>query len=119
MNEAGFQVAVSRVLRMGVTASAVLIAAGFLGSLLVGWDGSLRGLTSDGGAPTSFAQLGRRLLELRPIAITQLGLLTLIATPVVRVVVSVVEFARERDLPYVAMTLTVLGVLLVSLLLVR
>src|SRR5437879_140922 len=43
--------------------------------------------------------------------IIQLGLLLLIATPVARVVCSVVGFARQRDVTYVALTLTVLAVL--------
>ncbi len=46
----------------------------------------------------------------------QLGLLLLIATPIARVVFSVVGFAIERDRMYVAFTLIVLAVLLYSLL---
>jgi uncharacterized membrane protein len=46
----------------------------------------------------------------------QLGLLFLIATPIVRVAFSVVAFALERDRMYVAFTLIVLAVLLYSLL---
>lgn len=47
--------------------------------------------------------------------IIQLGLLLLIATPVVRVAFSVVAFALERDRMYVVITLIVLAVLLFSL----
>jgi uncharacterized membrane protein len=47
--------------------------------------------------------------------IIQLGLLVLIATPVARVVFSVVAFALERDRLYVVVTLIVLGVLTFSL----
>jgi uncharacterized membrane protein len=47
--------------------------------------------------------------------IIQLGLLLLIATPVARVVCSVVGFARQRDFTYVGLTLIVLAVLLYSL----
>lgn len=47
--------------------------------------------------------------------IIQLGLLLLIATPVVRVAFSVLAFALERDWLYVAVTLIVLGVLVFSL----
>jgi len=46
----------------------------------------------------------------------QLGLLLLIATPIARVVFSIVGFAIERDRMYVAFTLIVLAVLLYSLL---
>jgi uncharacterized membrane protein len=47
--------------------------------------------------------------------IIMVGLLLLVATPVARVVFSVVGFLRERDFLYVALTLIVLGVLLYSL----
>src|SRR5579883_2679620 len=49
-------------------------------------------------------------------AIIQLGLLLLIATPVVRVFFSALAFLRQRDYTYVVLTLIVLGVLLYSLL---
>jgi uncharacterized membrane protein len=45
----------------------------------------------------------------------QLGLLLLIATPVVRVAYSVVAFALQRDRTYVVITLIVLAVLLYGL----
>ena len=45
----------------------------------------------------------------------QLGLLVLIATPVARVVFSVLAFLRQRDWVYVAVTLIVLGLLCYSL----
>ena len=48
-------------------------------------------------------------------AIIQLGLLVLIATPVIRVIFSVFAFARERDWAYVGITLVVLVILLYSL----
>jgi uncharacterized membrane protein len=48
-------------------------------------------------------------------AIIQLGLLLLIATPVIRVIFSVAAFWLERDRVYVAFTLVVLAVLLYSL----
>ena len=49
------------------------------------------------------------------LAIMQLGLLILIATPIARVVFSVFAFAREGDHMYVVFTLIVLAVLLYSL----
>jgi uncharacterized membrane protein len=50
-----------------------------------------------------------------PLSIIQFGLLLLIATPVARVVFSVIEFALERDYLYVAISSIVLMVLLYSL----
>ena len=49
------------------------------------------------------------------LAVMQLGLLLLIATPIARVVFSVFAFAFEGDRMYVAFTLIVLAVLLYSL----
>jgi uncharacterized membrane protein len=45
----------------------------------------------------------------------QLGLLFLLATPVVRVAFSILAFALQRDRLYVGVTLVVLGVLLYSI----
>jgi len=45
----------------------------------------------------------------------QLGLLLLLATPVARVVFSILAFARQRDPFYVGVTLIVLAVLLYSI----
>ncbi len=47
--------------------------------------------------------------------VIQLGLLLLIATPVARVVFSVIAFAMRGDRTYVLVTLMVLGVLIYSL----
>jgi uncharacterized membrane protein len=43
------------------------------------------------------------------------GLILLVATPVVRVAFSVLAFLRQRDYPYVAITVFVLGILLFSI----
>lgn len=48
-------------------------------------------------------------------SIIQLGVLLLIATPVARVVLSLVGFALERDRTFVAITALVLAILLYSL----
>ena len=48
-------------------------------------------------------------------AIIQCGLLLLIATPVARVVFSIVAFALEKDRLYVVLTLTVFLILIYSL----
>jgi uncharacterized membrane protein len=48
--------------------------------------------------------------------IIELGILLLVATPICRVIFAVVAFAVERDKLYVAVSLTVLGVLLYGML---
>ena len=106
---------VSGVLIVGVVTSAVLMTIAFAASLVVGWDGSLRGLPTVTSSATDFSAVAGAVLELRPIAIAQVGLLVLIATPVMRVMASVVAFVLERDRLYAAITLGVLMILLVSL----
>jgi uncharacterized membrane protein YfcA/uncharacterized membrane protein len=68
--------------------------------------------------PQTLGEVWAGLLILRPQAVITLGLLLLIATPVVRVAVSVVAFALERDRRYVVITLAVLAILMISIFLV-
>jgi uncharacterized membrane protein YfcA/uncharacterized membrane protein len=65
--------------------------------------------------PQTFDQVWAGLLVLRPQAVIALGLLLLIATPVMRVAVSVIAFAAERDRRFVVITLVVLLILLFSI----
>lgn len=114
-----FRSLVSGVLILGVSLSAILIALGFAGSLVVGWEGSLRGLAAATRSASDFSAVGTGLLDLRPIAVAQAGLLVLVATPVLRVAASFVAFVLERDRLYAAITLGVLAILLVSLFVLR
>jgi uncharacterized membrane protein len=115
VNPTRFRVLVSGVLIIGVALSAVLMTVGFVTSLAVGWEGSLRGLPATTLPASDFSGVGPGLRELRPIAFAQAGLLALIATPVLRVVASVVAFVFERDRLYAVITMVVLAILLVSL----
>jgi len=53
----------------------------------------------------------------RGLAITQLGIICLLLTPVIRVALSIVGFAMERDRAYVVITTVVLATLICSMLL--
>ena len=110
---------VSWVLLIGVSMAAALIGAGLLGSFAVGWQGSLIGLAHADVAIDSFGDLAEGLPALRPQAIAQLGLLVLVATPIIRVATSLVAFALERDRLYVLLTTIVLAILLASAFLIR
>jgi uncharacterized membrane protein len=57
----------------------------------------------------------RSTLMLSGRGIIQIGLLILIATPVMRVILSLASFARQRDWLYVGFTALVLALLLFSL----
>jgi len=100
------------ILQGGVTLSAFFIIVGLL--LLPTRPGglSIQRLLN---FPQTLDQIRQGLLILRPQAIIALGLLVLIATPVVRVAASIVSFALERDRKYVVITSVVLAILLFSI----
>lgn len=114
-----FRGVISTVLAVGVATSAAIIGIGFVGALAVGWDGSLLGAAAGTDRVSDFGRLLDGLAVLRPAAIVQLGLLALIATPVVRVAASLVGFLLERDWSYVVITAVVFGILMASLFLIR
>ncbi|KPV49515.1 hypothetical protein SE17_32180 [Kouleothrix aurantiaca] len=69
--------------------------------------------------PTAVPNIGDvlgRVAALRPSGFLALGLLVLIATPILRVVGSIGAFVYERDWRFAAITSLVLAVLAVSLL---
>jgi uncharacterized membrane protein len=113
------RVALSLVLAIGVLTSAVLVAIGFAGALAVGWDHSLSGAAGGSGNLADMTRIGQRLVELRPVGLVQLGLLVLLATPVLRVATATVAFLVERDAIYALISATVLAILLGSIFLVR
>jgi uncharacterized membrane protein len=55
------------------------------------------------------------VLQLDGIAIIQLGVVVLLATPITRIAFSVLAFAMEKDILYVIITLIVLGVITFSI----
>ena len=65
--------------------------------------------------PTFPSVVAREAVAGKPYAIIGFGMLLLIATPVVRVALSVVFFLVQRDWLYVGITVFVLAVLLLSL----
>ena len=117
-DEHAFAVVLGKVLRSGVLLAAAIVLAG--GIIYVARRGSSK---------ADFAVFRSEPMELRSVrgiisqattgsgrGLIQLGLLVLIATPILRVLFSVVGFWLERDFAYVALTLIVLGVLAYSLL---
>jgi uncharacterized membrane protein len=67
-----------------------------------------------GDYPSTLQSIATGLIQLKPFAIIQLGVVVLLATPVFRVSASLVLFAIENDKPFVLITLFVLLVLLFS-----
>lgn len=107
---------ISYVLRGGVLLSAAVVSVGII--LFYVRSFSDAGQPVDTAAfPHSLASVGHGLVQGDPLAIIVLGLLILLATPVVRVAVSIVTFGLEHDWRYVVITSVVLLTLLVSFLL--
>ncbi|HEY4386349.1 MAG TPA: TSUP family transporter [Ktedonobacteraceae bacterium] len=99
------------VLLGGVLLSSVIIFVGLL--LLLASPGALTSDRTDI-FPHTFGELWTGLLGLHPQAIIVAGLLLLIATPVLRVAISILAFALERDRRYVLITSLVFAILLFS-----
>lgn len=112
------EVVIGYTLRTGVITAAVIVLIGGIVYLLQNSSTVPHYHTFHAASKRSdnLSGIVHNVRALNSYGIIQLGLLVLIATPIVRVVLSVVAFALERDLLYVAATLIVLGVLLYSLL---
>ena len=117
MTDQRMQQVVGRLLQAGVMLSAAVVIAG--GAWLLarsGW--SAPAYHYFHAEPPQFRHVSGLIASLArptPEVIVQLGLVLLIATPVARVVFSMVAFAIQRDRTYVVITLIVLAVLAYSL----
>jgi len=113
-----FDIVLAHVLRIGVGASAVVVALG--GVVFLVRHGlerpSYHVFQGEPGNLTSLRGIATEAVHLSGRGLVQLGLLLLVATPIARVVFSVVGFLRQRDWLYVAITMAVLTLLAYSLL---
>ena len=114
---------ISVLLRTGVVTSLTVVVAGVLLSFFhhpsyISSAAELQRLTRPGAAfPHTVRDVVSALRDLQGRAVIMVGLLLLIATPVLRVAVSILTFVYERDWVFVAITSTVLLLLLASFLL--
>ena len=117
-SERDLDIILGRLLRTGVVISATIVLLG--GILYVVRHGSEHPAYSVfRGEPTDLRTITGVLHDVRNFqarGLIQLGLLLLIATPVLRVAFSVFAFTRLKDYKFVVITLIVLGLLLWSLL---
>jgi uncharacterized membrane protein len=107
---------IGNLLRIGVIVSALVVLLG--GMLYLMREGQQPHPRLEQFEPEELGSPVRILREassLRSLGLIMLGLLLLIATPVTRVIFSVVAFALQRDYLYVLFTVLVLCVLLYSL----
>lgn len=117
------EILISNLLRAGVLFSLVLV---FIGTILTFFHHpsymtsslDLERLTKPGAAfPHTVGEVIRGTLDLQGQAIVAMGLLLLIATPVLRVAVSIFAFVYQEDRTYTFITTLVLVLLLLSFIL--
>ncbi|MHB1131826.1 MAG: DUF1634 domain-containing protein [Chloroflexota bacterium] len=110
------ELAISQTLRYGVLLSALLVSLGLLlllaGLYLGGGHPTLNTVLAPGGAeslvPRTPGDVWAGLLRREPNALVDLGLLVLIGTPVAGLLLSALQFLRERDYRFVAIALALL-----------
>ena len=108
---------IGRLLQIGVLISALVVVIGG-SALLIRHGAAPADFRSFRGEPSALSTLGgivRGASRLDSHAIVQLGLVLLIATPVVRVGLTLIAFGWQRDRLYVCITAFVLTLLVYSL----
>jgi len=109
---------ISDLLRIGVISSALIVFSGGIVYLINKGPQPAPDLREFHKQPEKLrnpVHIVREAVSLSELGLIMLGLLLLIATPVVRVLFSVAAFSLQRDYLYVLFTLLVLSVLLYSL----
>ena len=114
-----FEIAIGHLLRVGVSLSAGLV---ILGAAMYFQTNALAHpqyhiFRSEPSSLKSLRLVGEEAAShSNPLAVMQLGLLILIATPIARVFFSVFVFLKQKDWTYTGFTLLVLAILAYSLL---
>ncbi|MBV7532525.1 DUF1634 domain-containing protein [Chitinophaga sp. sic0106] len=112
------EVLVGKMLRYGVfTASGIVLAGGIfyliqMGSALVP---NYQHFHSEGKEFTTFSGILKGAATFSSTEVIQLGVMVLLATPILRIVMSLGAFALEKDKLYVGITALVLAVILFSM----
>jgi uncharacterized membrane protein len=111
---------ISDVLRFGVVASLILIVIGTILSFVhhpsyLSSAAEFERLSGPEAAfPHTWGAVAAGLGDLQGQAVVALGLMLLIATPILRVALSLAAFAYQKDRAYTLITLAVLSMLLLS-----
>ncbi len=112
-----FEIFLGKLLRTGVVIAALIVLAGGVWFLSEA-HGARREYATFRGVPAELSGLDgifHGAVGGQALAVIQLGILVLIATPVARVLFSMLGFALEKDWMYVGVTAMVLALLLYSL----
>jgi uncharacterized membrane protein len=109
---------IGELLRYGVIISSAIVFIGGLGYLYHHSEAGLPQYHVFGGESvkyTTFGGIFKSVMGLNTKGIIQLGVIALIATPILRIVFSLVAFFVEKDKLYILITFIVLSVMLLSL----
>ncbi len=110
LSEEKAQGAIAAVLRYGSLISTLVMALGLVLVLL-----HRPPLLPPLGSPGPAGLLLSRAFHFDAPAVSEIGVLLLLLTPILRIVVAAVSFALERDHKYMFIALGVLGVVIVSI----
>ena len=118
LDDARMEAIMGRLLQVGVLlAASVVLVGGVMYAIAHAGEGSnFRVFTAKPVELRHPAALLSGIARGDSLAIIELGILLLVATPICRVIFAVIAFAIERDRLYVAISLTVLAVLLFGML---
>jgi uncharacterized membrane protein len=117
VDDKSVEIFLGRLLRWGVLLAAVVVFVGGVCFVAASYEvpQNYRTFRGEPVELRAAPQILQQAMALRPLGLIQFGLLLLIATPVARVVFSVLGFALERDWMYVVITLLVLALLVYTL----
>ena len=117
ITDSNIEQVVSVLLRTGVLIAGVIVFSGGVYFLVrhSGEDVDFSQFHGEASIDRLVSEIVSGAIHLRARSIIQFGILALIATPILRVTVSLVGFALERDRSYVIITAIVLAILLYSL----
>jgi uncharacterized membrane protein len=118
-DDAHMELVMGRLLQVGVLLAATVVLIGGVMYLFTHAGESPNYRTFTASQPVLLlhpAALLRGIAHGDASAILRLGILLLVATPICRVIFAAIAFAMERDRLYVAISVTVLGVLLYGML---
>lgn len=107
--------AIGNALRIGVTAACTIAIISGIYYLIIHGSEPMPDYTKFSGEPASYTTLTGILNGVIHLAAKdwiQLGVVVLMLTPIIRVVLSIIDFARQRDWLYVVITAIVLLVII-------
>jgi uncharacterized membrane protein len=118
MDDARMEIIMGRLLQVGVLLAASVVLVGGVMYVIAhaGEDSNYRVFLAKPAALRHPAAMLKAIGRRDSSAVIVLGILLLVATPICRVIFAVIAFAIERDRLYVAISLTVLAVLLFGML---